>query len=81
VGKKRKIIMSKKSRKSTSKRVHIISRRNGWAIKKQRASRASKIYKKKETAIKKAQKLRKTGHDVIIHKKDGSIQKWEKPKK
>lgn len=73
--------MSKKPGKGTSKRVHIISRKDGWAIKKQGASRASKIYQKKETAIKKAQKLRKTGHDVIVHKKDGSIQKWEKPKK
>jgi len=73
--------MSKKPGKGTSKRVHIISRKDGWAIKKQGASRASKIYQKKETAIKNAQKLRKTGHDVIVHKKDGSIQKWEKPKK
>jgi len=73
--------MSKKPGKGTSKRVHIISRKDGWAIKKQGASRASKIYQKKETAIKNAQKLRKSGHDVILHKKDGSIQKWEKPKK
>lgn len=73
--------MSKKSGKATSKRVHIISREDGWAIKKQGASRASKIYQNKETAIKNAQKMRKTGHDVIVHKKDGSIQKWEKPKK
>ncbi|TET74522.1 MAG: DUF2188 domain-containing protein [Candidatus Aminicenantes bacterium] len=73
--------MSKKTGKDTSKRVHIISRKDGWAVKKQGASRASKIYQKKETAIKNAQKLRRTGHDVIVHKKDGSIQKWEKPKK
>jgi len=73
--------MSKKSGKGTSKRVHIISRKDGWAVKKQGASRASKIYQKKETAIKGAQKLRKTGHDVIVHKKDGSIQRWKKSKK
>ena len=73
--------MSKKPGKASSKRVHIISRKDGWAIKKQGASRASRIYQNKETAIKNAQKLRKTGHDVIIHKKDGSIQKWEKPQK
>ena len=73
--------MSKKPAKGTSKRVHIISRKDGWAIKKQGASRATKIYQKKETAIKDAQKLRKTGHDVIVHKKDGTIQKWKKPSK
>ncbi len=73
--------MSKKSGKATPKRVHIISRKDGWAVKKQGASRASKIYDKKETAINNAQKLRKTGHAVIVHKKDGSIQEWEKPKK
>ena len=75
------LLMSKKSGKVTSKRVHIISRKNAWAIKKQGASKASKIYQKKETAIQNAQKLRETGYDVIVHKKDGSIQKWEKSKK
>lgn len=73
--------MSKKLGKSTSKRVHIISRKSGWAVKKEDKSRASRIYKTKETAIKNTQKLRKTGHDIIVHKKDGSIQKWEKSKK
>ena len=75
------IKMSKKLGESVLKRVHIISRKDEWAIKKEGASRASKIYQKKETAIKQAQKLRKTGYDVIVHKKDGSVQKWETPRK
>lgn len=73
--------MSNKSEKDTSKRVHIISRKDAWAIKKQGASRASKIYQRKETAIQEARKMCKEGYDVIVHKKDGSIQKWEKSKK
>jgi Uncharacterized protein conserved in bacteria (DUF2188). len=40
--------MSKKSGKSVLKRVHIISRKDRWAIKKEGASRASKIYQKKK---------------------------------
>ena len=64
-----------------NRRINVISRKDRWAVKKQGASRASKIYQKKQTAIKNAKKLRKTGHDVIVHKKDGSIQKWEKSKK
>ena len=71
--------MSKKSGKSVLKRVHIISRKDEWAIKKEGASRVSKIYQEKETAIKQAQKLRKNRYDVIVHKKDGSIERWEEP--
>ena len=74
---KGEIIMLKKSGESVLKRVHIISRKDEWAIKKEGVSKASKIYREKETAIKQAQKLRKNGYDVIVHKKDGSIQKWE----
>jgi hypothetical protein len=73
--------MSKKTGKSTPKRAHIISRKDGWAIKKEDASRASKIYKRKDTAVKDSEKLRKQGHDVIVHKKDGTIQDWKKSKK
>ena len=64
-----------------AKRVHVISRKSGWAVKKEGNSRASKIYSNKETAVKKASKLREGGHDVVIHKKDGSIQKWDKATK
>ena len=66
---------------SSAKRVHIISRDDGWAVKKEGASRASRIYENKEAAIENAKRLQRTGHDVVVHKKDGSIQKWEKSKK
>lgn len=65
---------------NSSKRAHIISRDNGWAIKKEGASKASKIYGDKNSAVKDSEKLRNKGHDVIIHKKDGTIQDWKKSK-
>jgi len=68
-------------KRKRSKRVHVISRKDGWAIKKEDKTRASKIYRNKESAISCARKLKEKGHDVIIHKKDGSIKNWEKSKK
>jgi uncharacterized protein YdaT len=72
---------AKKKLETRNKRVHVIKRDKGWAVKKQGASRASRIYKSKDEAVEKAQKFKKSGHDLVIHKKDGSIQKWEKTKK
>jgi len=69
------------SKRKRSKRVHVISRKDGWAIKKEDKTRASKIYNNKDSAISSARKLKEKGHDVIVHKKDGSIQNWEKSKK
>ncbi len=73
--------MTKTTSKSSSKRAHVISRKDGWAIKKEGASRASKIYQNKDSAVKGSEKLRQKGHDVIVHKKDGTIQDWKKSKK
>ena len=62
-------------------RTHIVKRDNGWAVKKEGAQRATKIYDTKDKAITGAQKEKKAGSDLIIHKKDGSIEKWQKAKK
>jgi len=62
------------------KRVHIIKREEGWAVKKQGAQRASKVYTSKEAAKSGSKKLQKKGHDIIIHKRDGSIEEWRKGK-
>jgi hypothetical protein len=74
-------MVTKKKLETQNKRVHVIKRDEGWAVKKQGTSRASRIYKSKEDAVEGAQKFKKSGHDLVIHKKDGSIQKWEKSKK
>jgi len=73
-------ILTKPKRGSSpvKKRVHIIKREDGWAIKKMGASRASRVYGSKEEAVKGGQELRRSGHDLVIHNSDGSIQKWEK---
>ena len=66
---------------SASERVHVVKRDSGWAVKKEGSKKASKIHDTKEEAIKDARKSKKSGSDVVIHKKDGSIQKWEKSNK
>ncbi len=71
--------MSKKN--SPPKRTHVVKRDSGWAVKKEGAQRATKVYTTKEQAVKGAEKSRKAGSDVVIHKKDGSIQQWKKSKK
>ena len=70
-----------KRNSSRNPRIHIISRDNGWAIKKEGLSKASSIHKNKENAISNARKIKKQNQDIVIHKRDGSIQKWEKGKK
>jgi hypothetical protein len=59
------------------KRVHVIKRANNWALIKQGAFRAIRLYSSKQEAVKNARKFRKEGYDLVIHKKDGSVQKWE----
>jgi hypothetical protein len=44
-------------------------------VKKEGSSRASKIYSTKDAAVRGAKKTSK-GQDVIVHKRDGSIEKW-----
>ncbi|MFC1970876.1 DUF2188 domain-containing protein [Chloroflexota bacterium] len=65
----------------TSRRVHVIARDKGWAIKKEGLSKASRIHQNKEAAVNSARTLRTRGHDVIIHRKDGSIERWEKARR
>jgi hypothetical protein len=69
--------MAKKSTSSNSKKVHVISRNGGWAVKKEGNSRASKIYSTKDAAVTGARSSSKCS-DVVVHKKVGSIAKWHK---
>jgi len=61
-------------------RYHVTKRGDGWAVKKEGSSRASKVYKTKEDATKEALKYLEKGSDVVIHDRDGSIVKWQKKK-
>ena len=60
------------------KRAHVIKRGSGWAVKKQGAERAIRIYTTKAEAVKGAEKLKSSGHDIIVHRQDGSIEKWNR---
>jgi len=64
--------------KNGKKRVHIIKRLNGWAVKKEGNLRASRLFDVKKEAEQSASEMREKGYDIIIHGKDGSIQKWKK---
>ena len=68
--------MAKQSAK-TNGRIHVISRQKGWAVKKEGNTKASKTYVTKDAAVEGARKSSK-GRDVVVHKKDGSIERWYK---
>ncbi len=61
-------------------RVHIIKREEGWAVKKEGGQKASRVYESKKDAEEHSQSYREKGHDVIVHRRDGSVEKWEKAK-
>ena len=69
---------TRRSIRHTSDRTHIISRDKGWAIKKEGNSKASRVLGTKAEAIRDAQRFKRQGSDVIIHRRDGSIQRWDK---
>ena len=73
--------MAKQKKGSQAARTHVVKRDTGWAVKKEGNKRASRTFQTKDEAIKEAQKYKKDGSDVVVHKKDGSIQKWEKSRK
>lgn len=61
------------------KRVHIISRHNeGWALLKQGATRALKVYPTKEDAVIGSYQFLQLGYDLVIHRKDGSVEQYKK---
>lgn len=66
-------------RSTNNKKIHVISRNGGWAVKSEGASRASRVYKTKDAAVSGATKSSR-GRDIVIHKRDGSIDKWKKSK-
>ena len=65
---------------STSGRVHEVPSQDGWLVKKAGAKRASSVQNTKADAVKAANGL-KAVERVIIHKKDGTIQKNTSVKK
>ncbi len=61
------------------KYIHVIPRDSGWSVKRQASSRAASIHSTQEEAIEAARALaaRNSPSEVIIHRKDGSIEARE----
>jgi hypothetical protein len=61
-------------------RYHIIKRGKGWALKRENASKAVRVYDTKENAKEGAERFRDKGFDIIIHKRNGYMEEWKKGK-
>lgn len=54
---------------------HVVPHEKGWAVKREKADRASKVFKTKEEAMKWGrEQSKKNNTEFIPHKKDGTIQ-------
>ncbi len=55
--------------------VHVLPRKNGWAIKKEKADKAQAIFDNKMEAVSRARNIAKENNgSLIIHRKTGTIQ-------
>lgn len=68
-----------KAASTNSKRVHVVPSKDGWSVKREGATRSSSVKTTKEGAVKAAKQLKSTER-IVIHKKDGTIQKNTKKK-
>jgi len=58
----------------TGKNSHVVPRDDGWAVKKEGASRASKTFEKQADAIKYAREhARNDKSELFVHRQDGTI--------
>ncbi|SDY14657.1 MULTISPECIES: DUF2188 domain-containing protein [Salimicrobium] len=54
---------------------HVIAHEDGWAVQGENSSQPTKVFDKKDEAIKRAKEIAgNKGGSVIIHKQDGTIQ-------
>lgn len=64
---------------TNSGRVHVVPSKDGWAVKKEGAVRASVVTTTKARAVKAANNI-KSAARIVVHKKDGTIQSNSKKK-
>lgn len=58
----------------SKKDIHVVPHKDGWATKKEGASRAGAVTETQKDAIQRARDQAKREHvEVVIHRKDGSI--------
>jgi hypothetical protein len=63
-----------KAASTNNKRVHIVPSKDGWSVKKEGSTRSTAVMPTKEGAIEVAKHLKSIDR-IILHKKDGTIQK------
>lgn len=75
---RKKIAEDMSSFAPSKKRIHIISYGDRWGILREGAKRLSKICSDKTTAVVYAKRIaqKETGSSVIIHKRDGSPERY-----
>lgn len=57
------------------KEYHVVPHENGWAVKKNNASKSSACTSTKSVAVSKAKELSKnSGSEMVVHGKNGKIQ-------
>ncbi len=64
----------KKALADYGKNIHVISRSPGWAVVKEGAGRASKVFPERRSAIRYARKINKEGK-VFVHRKNGLLER------
>ena len=62
-----------KAGSSKTGRIHVVPSKSGWSVKKEGAKRSSAVRPTKEGALRAAKNVK--GTRVVVHKKDGTIQK------
>jgi len=67
----------KKAASTKSSRVHVVPSKSGWSVKKEGSKRASSVAPTKSAAVSAAKNM-KSGDRIVIHKKDGTIQRNSK---
>ena len=68
-----------KSASTNSNRVHVVPGKDGWSVKREGSTKASVVASTKAEALRAANSI-KSAERIVVHKKDGSIQKNTKKK-
>lgn len=63
-----------KAAATKTNRVHVVPADGGWSVKKEGAKRSSAVRSTKDGAVKAARSI-KSADRIIVHKKDGTIQR------
>jgi uncharacterized protein YdaT len=63
----------------SGKRIHVIPQNDKWAVKSEGSSKAARVLPRKDAAISQAKQIAKrSSKDVVVHRKDGTIERWHK---